>query len=105
MAAIAKRDVSSAGGATNRQVAAELSIDARQARSAEDQRLALYQAAAWLTFRTCTSLHIVVDGSRFGQPARELEVSYAFSADQQLGVWMPVQVLLIIVATAGGGVV
>ena len=58
-----------------------------------------YQAAAWLSFSGVQTLHYMVDGSRVGQPAREYEVGFAWSAGHgprphPVGAWLPPQALL-----------
>ena len=51
-----------------------------------------HQAALWLTFGQrplVGAVHYSIDGSRFGQPAREFEVAYAYHTAAGVGGWMP----------------
>ena len=91
---LAARPVTTAGSVGNRGLAAELNIDKKQIQAAEENQLVQYQSSAWLSFRTSRAVHIAIDGSRFGQPAKELEIAYAYASDKNVGAWLPPQVIV-----------
>ena len=55
----------------------------------EVHRLHEQLAEAWKVFQGCQAVHVAADGSRVGQPAREVEVTFAWHAEKQVGVWCP----------------
>lgn len=60
----------------------------------EEKTVWEYQSAAWLTFSGSGSISIAIDGSRVGQPAREMEVCFAWENDKGVGAWCPPQAFM-----------
>jgi hypothetical protein len=51
------------------------------------------QSANWLMFEGARSVSVIMDGSRVGSPASELEVAFAWNQDAASGAWLPPQVV------------
>ena len=62
-------------------------------RAWEDQGLSQYMVASWKVFEHAGVVGISSDGKRLGNPAEETNTYTAWSADQNLAVWLPPQAL------------